>query len=143
MAKKTNLLQHLQRQLPDMPSEQEASLDYYIPAIVKQWGQLVGTSATEPLVLEDEYLDLAVRLARLLEFLSITEISEEAVESVSKRWAVNVSPWVAVGNRVTALHDAWRQDNIEDIGYVAQKLWAALDARSVAITGHAFAEVVR
>lgn len=143
MAKKTNLLQDTQRRL-QVVSDDEYNLERQVPAIVQAWGLTVGASSIDnPEGLTQMYGGFALRVARLLETLGVTEISEEAVESVSKRWAANVNPWVAVGNRVTALHDAWRYDNREDFPTIAQKLWAAMEARSVAITGSEFKDVLK
>lgn len=141
MAKKTNLLQDVQRSL-EVVSDDEYTLERQVPAIVQAWGNAVGVSTKDQEELTQMYGGLGLRVARLLETLGVTEVSEEALESVSKRWAANVNPWVAVGNRVTALHDAFRYDNFEDIPSVAQKLWAAMQARSVAITGSEFKDVL-
>lgn len=141
MAKKTNLLQDVQRSL-EVVSDDEYTLERQVPAIVQAWGNAVGVSTKDQELLTGMYGGLGLRVARLLETLGITEISEEALESVSKRWAANVNPWVAVGNRVTALHDAFRYGNHEDIASIAQKLWAAMQARSIAITGSEFKDVL-
>lgn len=143
MAKKTNLLQDTQRKL-EVVNDDEYTLEHQVPAIVQAWGLAVGASAvSQQPELKQMYGGVALRVARLLETLGVTEVSEEAVESVSKRWATNVNAWVAVGNRVTALHDAWRYEQHEDISRIAERLWAALEARSQAITGSKFEDVLK
>lgn len=140
MAKKTNLLQTTQRSLSVIP-DYEYALEHQVPAIVQAWGITVGVPADDQEALRHTYGGLALRVARLLETLGITEINEDATASVSKRWARMVNEWVAVGARVDALHQAYREAP-EDIPTAAQRLWAVLEVRSLAITGSEFKDVL-
>lgn len=141
MAKKTNLLQDVQRSL-EVVSDDEYTLEHQVPAIVQAWGLLVGTPAKERELLQGMYGGLGLRVARLLETCGVTEVSEEATDSVSKRWAKAVNPWVAVGARVAALHDAFREAP-EDIPTAAERLWAVLEYRASSITGIEFKDVLK
>lgn len=141
MAKKTNLLQDTQRSL-QVVSDEEYQLEAQVPAIVQAWGLLVGIPSSERELLQGTYGGLGLRVARLLETCGVTEISEEALESVSKRWAKAVNPWVAVGARIAALHDSFREAP-EDVPTAAERLWAVLEYRASAITGVEFKDVLK
>lgn len=142
--KNPNLLQQTQQKLEPLADEADYGLDMQIPGIVQAWGLTVGISSVEdPKALTKMYGGLALRVARLLETLGITEVSEEARGNVNNRWSETVNHWVAVGNRVNALHDAWRYENHEDIVNLAQRVWAALEHRSPAITGQELKDVLK
>lgn len=126
----------------DILRKEEASLEFLVPEIVRQWGVVAGTPASEePKLLQAEYAALAHMVADLLGLVGITEVSTEAVEHASKRWAARINPWVSIGTRVQALHVAYL-DAQEDVPVAAERLWATLEFRCKAAVGASFVEVV-
>lgn len=126
--------------------------DYFVPRVVQAYGNLVAWFAdaqqqdmapSQAAALTTErYLDLARNVAMLLATNAITEVSEEAVASAKHRWAGQVDAWVALGTRVEALHQAYREGSDELVTNRAEKLWVALDTRSRAITGQTLEKVI-
>lgn len=126
---------------------------YLIPKIVKDMGQLIGLQAdslfaqweskTTQAELLDAYRELAGTTAILLHLSQIGSISDEAVYSVAHRLAATVDPLVSLHSRVDHLYRAFVNGEIDHIRSDAEKLWAALEYRSEAVTGLAFAELLQ
>lgn len=138
-----------QKTLPALP-EQLINEQYLVPAIVQDWGRVIGTQAdalasdmTPAQVLDQvavHYKHTAQGVALLLRMHGVSELSEDAAASAKHRWASKIDPWVSVDARVVALHQAYRQEAA--VIPAAEKLWAGLEARCTAITGRTFKEVL-
>lgn len=126
---------------------------YFVPKIVKDMGQLIGLRAdaiqgewggSQLLAeLRDAYAELAATTSELMDWYSIETVSEEAVLSVGHRLAASVDPLVSLHARVDHLFRSFQQDEIEHVRDDTQKLWAALEFRSEAVTGMTFAQLLQ
>jgi hypothetical protein len=140
-----------QKTLPVLPHTLQTN-DYLVPDLVLEWGKLVGVQASAEagqwaapdvhLETIARYVELCRTAGLLLQSHGIHALSPEAAESAKHRWAVKIDPWVALGARVDSVHQAYRQEEFDLIPERAQKLWAALESRCLAITGQSLDEVL-
>lgn len=141
----------LQRDSVALPADLWSN-DYFVPRVVQAYGNLVAwfsdaqqqdMAPSEAAALTTErYASLAQVTAMLLASNGISEVSEEATLSAKHRWAGQVDAWVALGTRVEAVHQAYREGSDELIAARAEKLWVALDTRSRAVTGRTLDKVI-
>jgi hypothetical protein len=140
-----------QRTLPVLPHTLQTN-DYLVPDLVLEWGKLVGVQASAEagnwsapdthLETIARYRELCRTAALLLQVHRVTAIGTEALESAKHRWATKIDPWVALDSRVTSVFQAYRQEEAELIPGRAEKLWAALESRCLAVTGQSLDEVL-
>lgn len=140
-----------QKTLPVLPHTLQTNA-YLVPDLVLEWGKLVGVQASAEagnwsgadtqLEVIARYLELCRTTALLLQAHGIRVISAEAVDSAKTRWSSKIDPYVALEARVSSVHQAYRQDEPESVGIRAEKLWAALEARCLAVTGQSLDEVL-
>lgn len=125
---------------------------YIVPMIAKTMGQLIGVEADARFIdwdadvleqeTQDAYRELAASTALLLSVYDIQTISEHAVHSVNHQLAATVNPLVSLHGLVDQLFRAFMQDEQERLIDDTQRLWAALEFRSEAVTGMTFAQVL-
>lgn len=140
-----------QKTLPVLPHTLQTN-DYLVSDLVLEWGKLVGVQASAEagqwaapdVQLETiaRYRELCRTTALFLQAMNVQQLSPEAIESSKHRWASKIDPWVAIGARVTSVHQAYRQDELPNIRPAVEKLWAALESRCLAITGQSLDEVL-
>lgn len=140
-----------QKTLPVLPHTLMTE-DYLVPDLVQEWGKLVGVKASavagewSPADAQAEtvarYRELARTVALLLQSYNTHVLSADALDSVKHRWATKIDPWVALESRVTSVHQAYRQGEVEQLPNRTEKLWATLESRCLAITGQSLDEVL-
>lgn len=140
-----------QKTLPVLPHTLQTN-DYLVPDLVMEWGKLVGVQASAEagqwsgadtqLEIIARYRELCRTAALLLQAHNVRTLSPEAVESAKTRWSAKIDAYVALEARVSSVHQAYRQDEGETIPNKAEKLWAALESRCLAVTGQSLDEVL-
>lgn len=144
-------LSDYQKTLPVLPHTLQTN-DYLVPDLVLEWGKLVGVQASAQasswsapdvhMETVARYRELCRTTALLLQVHGIKQPSQEAIDSAKHRWAVKIDSYVALEARVSAVHQAYRQDETEQIAPRAEKLWAALETRCLSVTGQSLDEVL-
>jgi len=140
-----------QKTLPVLPHTLQTN-DYLVPDLVLEWGKLVGVQASAVagdwsapdthLETIARYRELCRTAALLLQAHHVSTIGAEALESTKHRWATKIDPWVALDARVSSVFQSYRQEEGNLIPAKAEKLWAALESRCLAVTGQSLDEVL-
>lgn len=127
-------------------------LNYIVPTLVGDWGAYVevqanaiATEMSPGHILEAQqsvYRELADGVARLLEVVGVTKISDEAKAAATSRIAQTIPGALAVSRRVERLYRAYYLEETDHVRYEAERLWATLEARSPDLAGCPFQEVL-
>lgn len=129
------------------------SLDYLVPMIVGEVGELHGQKAKAkwhgwtPARLQEELVsefgDVCWGTAILLDMYGIKSVTESLLGQPRTVWGEPLSPWHVLLNRATGLHLFYVQDATRRyIAAEALQLWMVLERHCHDITGLPFQEVL-
>jgi NTP pyrophosphatase (non-canonical NTP hydrolase) len=133
---------------------QAFDLEYLIPMIVGETGELFGQVAKahwhgwEPSVLQDElvseYGDIAWGTGVLLHVEGVTRVDPYSQHSFPNTWGLPLTGMGELLHKAHNLHTFYGEapDLTHHIKAEASRLWLALEARSVEVTGMEFDRVL-
>lgn len=148
MKAKNQQLKNYQAEALTTLQDRAMDLDYLIPGIVGEVGELFGQRAKahwqewSAARLQDEiiaeYGDIAWMTAVLLHKYDADGLPDEDWMSASNVWSSKVDPWLAVHTRAESLFLFFSEGQEQLLLPGARRLWAALEFRAQAITGAPF-----
>lgn len=148
MNKQNRQLRDYQAQALTTVQDRAMDLDYLVPAIVGEVGELFGQRAkahwqnwdeeriAEELVLE--YGDVAWMTAVLLHKYEAGELGADVWMSANNRWSDKIEPWMALLSRAESLYLYYSEGEEQYLEHAAKRLWSVLEYRAEAITGKPF-----